>query len=166
MSARSTTSSRPDSASDACGRQYVGSATNELLKLLATQKQEHHQIAKDPIFQEYHAEVKRKQLKLRRHGWKEPPRPQMDDDLDAEAQQRVMSLMTAMAHDTNRPLAGVWARFGKPYRPLGEFQQVCMAQPACLPGRALWAAIQLRRGRVSAARFEGPDPSSMGYACF
>lgn len=96
----------------------------DLLKLLQAQKHEHMHIAKDPIFRGYNAEVKRKEMKLRRHGWKEVPRPQIDEDLDAEAQQRIMTLISAAAHDNNRSLTGVWARFGKPYRPLGYFEQV------------------------------------------
>jgi hypothetical protein len=95
-----------------------------LLKLLQQQKHEHKRIAKDPIFKEYHAEVKRKEIKLRGKGWKEAPRPQIDEDLEAEALQRMVMLVATAADDNSKSLTGVWARFGKPYQPLGRFEEV------------------------------------------
>lgn len=121
----SAPSSRPQSASDgAPARAQGASATSDLVKLLQLQKQEHQRIAKDPIFREYQTEVRRKELVLRRRGWKEAPRPHVDDDLDAEAQHRIMALISGAAADAAQPLTGVWARFGKPYKPLGVYEEV------------------------------------------
>jgi hypothetical protein len=114
---------RPTSASDA-GKSGASSTQLDLVSLLQVQKRAHVLIAKNPLFREYNSEAKRKMVKLRRKGWKDAPKPQIDDDLDAEAMQRVMHLVSAAAADGNKSLTGVWARFGKSYQPLGVMHEV------------------------------------------
>lgn len=114
--------SRPGSAAPAPGS---GNASSDLLKILQRQKQENLRIAKDPIFKEYHAQVKLREIKLRCKGWKDVAKPQIDEDLDAEAMQRMVTLVSSSAAENGRQREGVWAKFGKPYKPLGVFREVC-----------------------------------------
>ena len=99
-------------------------------------------MAKNAIFSEYSKAEQRKLLKLRRKGWVDPPRPQIDADLDSEAMQRIVSLVNAAAADIKRPLNGVWARFGKPYAPLGIYTDL---------SKGKHGASRLARGARAAA---------------
>lgn len=106
-------------------RQGSPHATHEAIRqLLKEQKEIGEKINKDPIFRDYRLEIRSNKMKLRSKGWKEPPRPQMDKDLDAEGHSRVMQLIANAAMEAKKECAGVWAKFGKPYQPLGNFELV------------------------------------------
>ena len=121
--------SRPGSANQGSG---CVNASTDLLKILQRQKQETLRIERDPIFKEYHAQVKLRELKLRCKGWKDVAKPQIDEDLDAEAMQRMVALVATSAAEDGKNRAGVWARFGKPYKPLGLFQEVLLSATIAL----------------------------------
>jgi hypothetical protein len=103
----------------------IASPTTSLLKLVRAQKQVQRRIDNDPVFQQYSMEIRQRENNLRRRGWKSEERPQIDEDLRAEAHSRLMSLIAMAAKARDHEARGVFTRFGKPYRPLGEVAEVC-----------------------------------------
>lgn len=124
-------------------------APSDLLKVLQQQKQQRLKLARDPVYLAYHAAEKHRMAKLKKKGWSEPPKPQVDEDIDAEARQRVIGLVSTAARHRNQQ-AGVWAPFGKPYQALGAVQTVRTV--TALHGCALPQASKLH---VAAAADKG-----------
>jgi hypothetical protein len=98
-------------------------APSDLLKLLQKQKQQRLKLARDPVYLAYHVAENHRMAKLKKKGWTEAPKPQVDEDIDAEARQRVTGLVAAASRHRNQQ-AGVWAPFGKPYQALGAVETV------------------------------------------
>ena len=108
----------------ASGKNGSGVAT-DLLRMVRQQKLQRLTLCKDPIYMQYLSTEKQRAVHMRRKGWVENgARPQMDDDLDSEARQRVTALVSSAAKNRGRGQAGVWAAFGKPYTTLGMLKQV------------------------------------------
>eukprot|EP00892_Ulva_mutabilis_P006737 jgi/Ulvmu1/4435/UM002_0160.1 len=105
------------------GKNSSGVAT-DLLRMVRQQKLQRLKLCKDPIYIQYLSAEKQRVIHMRRKGWVEHgARPQMDDDLDSEARQRVTALVSSASRSRGGGQAGVWAPFGKPYRALGKLTQ-------------------------------------------
>jgi hypothetical protein len=137
-------------ARGASGEIVASPRTSELLRMIRTQKQAHRSIGSDPIFQQYTLEIRQREQNLRRRGWKPGERPQVDEDLSAEAHSRLMLLIAAAAKARDTDARGVWARFGKPYSALGQIAEVRGGvQPA---GRCCKALCRCTHAWVTAVR--------------
>ena len=55
---------------------------------------------------------------------------QVDDDIEAEARQRVTGLMSKASRH-RKEQSGVWAPFGKPYQALGKVETVRAGWVVC-----------------------------------
>lgn len=164
--------SRPGSAQ---ASEHVGNNNASLVRLLRQQQQQHQLMAKNAIFAEYSKAEQHKLLKLRRKGWVDPPKPNIDADLDSEAMQRILSLVNSAAADSKRPLNGVWSRFGKPYEALGKLQDTdlsCkgkhsasrMAREARAAAAAAVTAASTPDGAVKATKLAAPRDSEGGVS--
>lgn len=105
---------------------HLGGSASDLLGMIRQQKLQRRRLCQDPIYLQYLCTEKQRAMRMRRKGWVEhgAARPQMDDDLDSEARQRVTALVTFAAKNRGGAQAGVWAAFGKPFKTLGKLEQV------------------------------------------
>lgn len=108
----------------ACRAANNNNNRDNIIKMLKQQHLDGAALVHDPIFKEYRCAIKAREVKMRRKGWAEDAKPQIDDDLTAEGHARMMQLVADAASESQTPGVGVWARFGKPYEPLGRFAVV------------------------------------------
>lgn len=124
MTERSVGGSMKASDKTSAGK-HSANATDHLLGIIRQQKLQRQRFCEDPIYAQYLATEKQRACRLRRKGWLEQTaRPTMDEDLDSEARQRVTALLSSASRARDGVQAGVWAAFGKPYKTLGQLQQV------------------------------------------
>lgn len=155
-----------DSAIPRAGYKGVGS-TDAIRAMLREQKRASKSLHSNTLFKEFHADSKLSGTKRFGKGFNTPfdagvPPPAFDD-ATTEGNSRLVSLIENQAIKDEKPMAGVWASFGKPYLCLGEPQDPAAGLPFKLNRDEIAAQMDAKvrggkGGRQRALAEIGPKP--------
>ena len=134
------------------GYKGVGS-TDMIRQMLREQKKQSKSLHSNALFKELAGAGGNKQGGHKRFG-KGFNTPTMDssaapafDDAEAEGNSRLVSLIKDTAEKDERPQAGVWASFGKPYQCTGELTEPSSHLPFLLQRDEIAREMDARAGR-------------------
>jgi hypothetical protein len=118
------------------GHRSAGS-TDVIRQMLKEQKEGCKALHQNPLFKEFRNQRGKRRF---RKGYEVEATSPIIDDLEAEGQQRLLLVIEKASTDYEKNPRGVWASFGKPYRCLGNPEQVGRCTHVapllslCLPG--------------------------------